>query len=155
MGKHKKAHHVVVCFFCGEATESTPVEGISDKSVSLGEDIVVKLYTDASTGDYNYVIVEFDGTTEKITANDEGVFSFYGVTPQKLGVELTATMYNADEEAVGETTTFSVKSYLRELFALSFENSDCRDKLQYQAMRELCVNMLNYGAAVQSYVTMM
>lgn len=37
------------------------------------------------------------------------------------------------------------------MLAYDFETSKCRDTLQYNAMKELAVNMLNYGAAAQVY----
>ena len=143
----------VMCFAeeTDTSTETVVKVGIKGKNVSLGEDIIVKFYTDSTTGDGSKLSVVFNGETFEITENKDGVFEFIGVTPQKLGDEMTATLYGADGTQIGDAATLSVKSYLDELLALSYEDSGL-SQLKYQAMRELCVNMLNYGAAAQTYV---
>ena len=142
----------VMCFAeeTDTSTETVVKVGIKDKSVSLGENIIVKFHTDSTTGDGSKLSVSFNGETFEITENKDGVFEFIGVTPQKLGDEMTATLYGADGAQIGDAATLSVKSYLDELLALTPECG--MPKLKYQAMRELCVNMLNYGAAAQTYV---
>ena len=143
----------VMCFAeeTDTSTETVVKVGIKGKNVSLGEDIIVKFYTDSTTGDGSKLSVAFNGETFEITENQDGVFEFIGVTPQKLGDEMTATLYGADGTQIGDAATLSVKSYLDELLALSYEDSGL-SQLKYQAMRELCINMLNYGAAAQTYV---
>ena len=135
-----------------EATETPKTTGITNVSVSLSEDIIVKFYTSATTADGSKLTIEYNGETYELTENEGGIFEFVGVTPQKLGEEMTATLTDADGAQVGESKIVSVKSYLEGLLALSYEDSGCESQLQYQAMQELCVNMLNYGAAAQTYV---
>ena len=135
-----------------EATETPTTTGITNVSVSLSEDIIVKFYTSATTADGSKLTIEYNGETYELTENEGGIFEFVGVTPQKLGEEMTATLTDADGAQVGESKIVSVKSYLEGLLALSYEDSGCESQLKYQAMRELCVNMLNYGAAAQTYV---
>ncbi|MBQ8848770.1 MAG: hypothetical protein IJ011_00375 [Clostridia bacterium] len=143
----------VMCFAETTASEeATEPTGITNVGVSLGEDIIVKFATSATTADGSKLTVVFNGETIELTQNVDGVFEFVGVTPQNLGDEMTATLTDADGAQVGEAKTVSVKTYLEGLLALSYENSGCKSQLQYQAMRELCVNMLNYGAAAQTYV---
>ena len=147
----------VMCFAeTDTTTEMVEKVGIKDMDVSLGEDIMVRFYTDSTTDDGSKLVVAFDGKEYEITQsqyveNKGNAFMFIGVTPQKLGDEMTATLYGADGVQIGETKTVSVKSYLERLLALSYEDSGL-SQLKYQAMRELCVNMLNYGAAAQTYV---
>lgn len=148
----------VMCFAeeTDTSTETVVKVGIKDMDVSLGEDIMVRFYTDSTTDDDSKLVVAFDGKEYEITQsqyveNKGNAFMFIGVTPQKLGDEMTATLYGADGVQIGETKTVSVKSYLEGLLALSYEDSGL-SQLKYQAMRELCVNMLNYGAAAQTYV---
>lgn len=148
----------VMCFAeeTDTSTETVVKVGIKDMDVSLGEDIMVRFYTDSTTDDGSKLVVAFDGKEYEITQsqyveNKGNAFMFIGVTPQKLGDEMTATLYGADGVQIGETKTVSVKSYLEGLLALSYEDSGL-SQLKYQAMRELCVNMLNYGAAAQTYV---
>ena len=125
--------------------------GISGINISLDEDVVVKFHTDATDGEDVKLVVNFDGADTYLTEHDNGVFSFWGVTPQNFGKELSATLYDASGNVVGEQQTTSVKAYLQNLLALDLENSGCKDALQYTAMRELAVNMLNYGSAAQVY----
>ncbi len=127
--------------------------GISNVNVTLNEDIVVKFHTDATAGDGTKVVVSFNDKTTEITENANGVFSFAGVTPQNLNDEMTVTMYAADGETqIGETKTFSVQSYLETCLALDYAASGCASEVQYTAMKELAVDLLNYGAAAQTYV---
>ena len=147
----------VMCFAeTDTTTETVEKVGIKKKGVSLGEDIIVKFYTDSTTGDGSKLVVKFNDeeyeVTESYYVEDEGnAFDFVGVTPQKLGDEMTATLYNEAGAQIGDAVTLSVKSYIEELLAKSLEASGL-SQLKYQAMRELCVNMLNYGAAAQTYV---
>ena len=141
----------LMCFAETEATseDGTTVTGITNVSVSLSEGIIVKFYTNAGTK----ISVAFGGETTDLTDDDaDYVYEFVGVTPQKLNDTITATLYDDNDEQVGEAKTLTVKSYLTKLLSLDHENSGCKSTLQYEAMRELAVNMLNYGAAAQSYV---
>ena len=133
-----------------EETEPTAT-GIAAVNVSLSEDIVVKLHTDAVAEDGNKVVVSYGGKNTELTTHVNGVFYFTDVTPQNLNDVLTATMYDANDAQVGDSATFSVQSYLESLLALDYENSGCSSKIRYTAMKELAVNMLNYGAAAQDY----
>lgn len=133
------------------ADETTPT-GVTSVSISLGETIAVKLHTTAIKDDGSKVVVVYSGEETTLEKNVNGVFSFSGVTPQNFADELTATMYAKDGTKVGESVTFSIRSYLEALLELSYENSGCASSLQYVAMKELAVNMLNYGAAAQVYV---
>lgn len=132
-------------------TANATATGITGINLSLEEDVVVKFHTDVAEGESAKLVVNFDGADTKITEHENGIFSFWGVTPQNFGKDITATLYDADGNALGETQTTSVQTYLQDLLALDLENSGCKDELQYNAMRELAVNMLNYGSAAQVY----
>ena len=127
-------------------------EGIRGINVALNEDIVVKYHTTATTGDGTKLVVNFNDADHEITVNIDGVFSFAGVTPQHLNDEMTATLYSSTGTVIGEPQTTSVKAYLQTLLTQEFGDSGCETELQFKAMKELAVNMLNYGAAAQSYV---
>ncbi|MBR7099454.1 MAG: hypothetical protein IKC59_08565 [Clostridia bacterium] len=132
-----------------EAAAAETVTGITNVSVSLNEGIVVKFYTNAGIK----LAVEFNGQTTELTDDDgDFIYEFGGVTPQKMNDTITATLYDGNGETVGDVKTLTVKSYVTKLLSLDYENSGCKSTLQYEAMRELAVNMLNYGAAAQSYV---
>ena len=143
----------LVCF-ASDATSAEPAAvaetetGITDVSVSLSEDIIVKFYTVGGTK----LNVEFNGENYEINESEDGVFSFLKVTPQNFNDEMTATLYDAKGVQLGEVKSFSVQSYLEELLELSYENSGCKTQLQYAAMKELAVDLLNYGAAAQTYI---
>ncbi|MBR1891579.1 MAG: hypothetical protein IJ811_03680, partial [Clostridia bacterium] len=129
------------------ADETNAVTGMN---VSLGEDIIVKFHTTAVKGDGSYMKVSFNGNEYEMTTED-GVFRFNGVAPQLLGKEYVATLYDAEGAVIGSASG-SVKNYLTDLLGKTYEQSGCADALQYAAMRELCVDLLNYGAAAQKYV---
>ena len=144
----------VMCFAGATALneeDEKKVDGITGVNISLSESIVVKFHTTAICDDGSKLEVTFKGKTYEITENEDGVFSFAYVTPQYMGEELVATMYDAKGAKIGEEKKLSVKSNLEDLLKLSYEESGCGSELQYQAMRELCVNILNYGAAAQTY----
>ncbi|MBP3401716.1 MAG: hypothetical protein J6K85_01510, partial [Clostridia bacterium] len=138
--------------FAAEASAEETVEsGIKAIDLDLGNTIAVKLYTEAVENDGSKVVVAFGGEETEITAQKGGVFTFSGVAPQHMSDTLTATLYAADGTAVGASATFSVRSYLEALLLLDYENSGCKTTWQYTAMKELAVNLLNYGAAAQIY----
>ena len=125
--------------------------GIVSVSLSLDDSIVVKIRTTATNDDGAFLKISHNGKVSKITTNYGGVFSYVDVAPQNLGDELTAVLYSKDGGQIGAPVTFSVKSYLEALLALDYESSGCDTELEYSAMRELAVNLLNYGAAAQTY----
>lgn len=138
-----------------EETETeASASGITGISVSLSEDIIVNFKTTAETGDGSKVKVTFNEKEFEITQNTKGVFQFVNVTPQNMGDLITAQMYDKDGTTVVDEETFSVQSYLETLLSYEFgsEYCTCKSKLQHTALHELCVNMLNYGAAAQTYV---
>ena len=137
-----------------EETETeTSASGIIGISVSLEEDIIVNFKTTAEADDGSSVKLTFNGKDYELTAHASDTFSFVNVTPQNMGDLITARMYK-DGDAVGDEKTFSVQSYLETLLSYEFgsEFCTCKSKLQHTALHELCVNMLNYGAAAQTYV---
>ena len=136
----------------GFAQEETVNPGITSVSISLGDTVAVRLHTSAVKDDGSKLVVAYNGTETVLTNHTRGVFVFTGITPQNFADELTATLYSGDGTKIGDSTSFSVRSYLENLLNLSYEKSGCDSKLQYAAMKELAVNMLNYGAAAQMYV---
>ena len=138
----------MICF----AADNEASNGIISVGVSIDEDILVRIRTTATDTDGSKVKVSFNGKETELTKNKSGVFSFAGVAPQYFGDTITATMYAKDGSQIGEPVSFTVKSYLEKLLTLSYEESGCATEIRYAAMRELAVNMLNYGAAAQIYM---
>ena len=136
----------------GFAAEETVSSGITSVSISLDDTIAVRLHTSAVKDDGSKVIVTYNGTETVLEEHTRGVFVFAGISPQNFADELTAALYASDGTLIGESITFSVRSYLEALLSLNYENSGCINAVQYAAMKELAVNMLNYGAAAQVYV---
>ena len=137
----------MICF----AADGASSEGITKVSLSLDEAMTVKIRTTASKDDGSKLIVALGGKEFTLTNNVGGIFSFTGVTPQYMNTPITATLYSKDGAKLGESKSFSLRSYLEAILALSYEESGCANQLQYIAMKELAVNLLNYGAAAQVY----
>ncbi len=127
--------------------------GLTDVSVVLYEDVSVKFYASLDSATGYKVVVKYNGETTELPMGEDGVVSFEGVTPQNFNDTIEATLYDAEEKQVGGTKTVSVKSYLNGVLGLSFENSGCSSQTQYEAMRELAVDLLNYGSAAQEYIS--
>lgn len=125
---------------------------ITDVQVALSSGIVVKFITDGTTDDGNSLTVTFGGEQTTLTESENGVFRFYGVSPQMMGDTMTAVLKDSGGNTLYQLETpFSVKNYLETVLAYSYEQSGCVSVAQYKALRELCVDMLNYGAKAQIY----
>ena len=116
-------------------------------SVSLNENIVLKFEVENYTTDYtltfDYKGAQYSGEVKS------GVAEFAYVTPQYLGKTVTATIYDGEKKEVTHTSK-SVKDYLYELIRANktaYETMPCE---QFAAMKQLAVDMLNYGAAAQT-----
>ena len=100
------------------------------------------------------------------TGNGELVFTYYGITPQYFNERITAKLFEvgtgeggadklitvkkrADSDERVESIDTTVKENLTAL--LDSENGTFASGYQYLAMRKLAVDMLNYGAAAQTY----
>ena len=170
VGEHAEGYYVEVYndriivrgrnFYTGEWISSAQFafdtennsSGITDVSISLSEDVVVKFHTGVNAFDGYKLRVGFNDITYEITNSENGVFSFTKVTPQYFHKEMTVALFDKNGTQVGQSKTVSVKTYLESLLALNYENSECGSELQFAAMRELAVNLLNYGAAAQACV---
>lgn len=88
------------------------------------------------------------------TENGELVFTYYGVTPQYFNETITAELFEVGTGEDGadrsiKSTQTTVKANLTAL--LDSANGTFASGYQYLAMRQLAVDMLNYGAAAQTY----
>ena len=107
----------------GFAAEETVSSGITSVSISLDDTIAVRLHTSAVKDDGSKVIVTYNGTETVLEEHTRGVFVFAGISPQNFADELTAALYASDGTLIGESITFSVRSYLEALLSLSYENT--------------------------------
>lgn len=126
-----------------EGENGDAIKGIN---LSLNEDIVVKIHTRNVEGDY--LVVNFNGKDTEIVENENGIFAFNGVTPQYLTENMAITLFNGEEEI--DALEVSVKDYLKTLAVAKYDEQ-YGSPMQYDAMRELVINLLNYGAAAQNY----
>ena len=145
-----------ICTVCGrEIQEVIPAltPAFSGKSISLQDDFSINLYVEKAVfvdGVYGnpYVIFEMDGQQTTVTAytqkDDYYIFTFDGITPDKMGQKVQATLY-ADKQ---EGTQFSVtKDYsVAEYCYAALELEQATD-----AFRRLLVDTLNFGAVCQLY----
>lgn len=145
-----------ICTVCGrEIQEVIPVlaPAFSGKSISLQDDFSINFYVEKAAfadGVYGnpYVIFELDGEQTTVTAytqkDDYYIFTFDGITPDKMGQKVQATLY-ADKQ---DGTQFSVtKDYsVAEYCYAALELEQATD-----AFRRLLVDTLNFGAVCQQY----
>lgn len=126
--------------------EPGTAEKTVEVSMTLNDDLVVNFYVPEDAG--ASAVVGFNGEEETLqgTLTDgQYKFSFDGVTPQYMTKEITFT---AGAYALGKP--LSVQSYCEGLLSSTAEDLGI-GSLEYAVLRELVVDILNYGAAAQSY----
>lgn len=93
-----------------------------------------------------YAVVEKGTVTKTIpatqwgTANQYYTISYDGLAAKEMTDEIRITIYNAEGEAISDTKTDSVRGYVLRIF------ND-----QNTVGKTMLVDMLNYGAAAQTY----
>ncbi|MBR1890952.1 MAG: hypothetical protein IJ811_00480, partial [Clostridia bacterium] len=132
-----------------EQSVSVPTK-FTGTNVALDGGVIFNFHTDATTGDGSYVLVQFNDDQYALTENVGGTFKFYGIAPQQMGDTLTAELYTAADEKVATLAQTSVKATLESLLAMT-QSSVGLDSVQYRAMKETVVDLLNYGASAQNY----
>lgn len=126
-------------------------------NVRLGTDITVNCYATLKSGVVNVedFAVRFTllgdsmiVTGESTETADKYSFTFPRVAPQLLGETITVELlYN---EEVVDVKSFSVKEYCEKLLSKSAAELNYSDE-QYAAMETLIADLLEYGAAYQTY----
>lgn len=125
------------------AAEETSKSVWYGRSLTLGSGIAINFVTEKAVEDFGKVEFEVDGEVVQrysTAEEDQTSFAFTRLTPSMLGKDVTAKMYNSADEVVGEVTT-NVLSYCE----AALDGDDA-------ALKKLCVDLLNYGAATQAYV---
>ena len=123
------------------------------KSISLQDDFSINFYVEKAIfadGVYKnpYVTFVFGGEqTGAYAYTEKGeyyVFSFDGITPDKMGETVTATLYaeKTDGTRVSDTSSYTVADYCYE--ALKMDKTG-------DIMRRLLVDTLNFGAVCQRF----
>ncbi len=133
------------------ADESTDASYFKNVNVSLTEDIILKYYVELPEGAENTATFTYQGNDYTVTGeeieNGQYVFAFNEVTPEFLGETVTATI-------AGETKDYSVKAYCEKV--LSYDDAYWQSNHNYSqakidALKGLVVDLLNYGAAAQTF----
>lgn len=130
---------------------------IKSATVKLGESISMLYYAvyDADTASVTMQFV-FNGDTYVVDAvsteeDNVYVFEFKDVAPQLMGELIDASLLS-DGVAVDTVEDYSIRSYCdATLEKIESKSIDGYTDAQYAALRALIVDMLEYGAAAQTY----
>ena len=160
-------NHKVTCADCGEeiAEEAHTIVGLAcDKcdfvlpfefggwSLTLYDNLSLNYTVNAaffangySNPSATFVIGERTIVVTEYTEKDgKYVFTLSDIAPYQMGVTIQATLSaTKDGETVTDTTERTIKAYCMQLLA---------DETQEAAVKTLVVDLLNYGAASQTYV---
>ncbi len=145
------------------------VAKFTEVNLSISEDFTMKYYVNLPVGAKDVsATFSIDGVKDaegKViertigvsTENGKDFFAFDGITPQHLGKEIKATVnYTLDNEQKSFDNASldikTVKAYLEKLLANTAEQNNCIEKVD-KALKKLSVNILNYGAAAQTFVS--
>ena len=122
-----------------------PVPKFTDRQLALGSDLTMILYAtysdggDTLTGEFGVGNIKKTVTAPKI--GGEYVFRFEGITPQRMGETITATV------SVDGLPTVTYKTSVRDyLLAVAAENGG------NEVLLTLIDDILEYGAAAQKYI---
>ncbi len=113
---------------------------VGQASLSLASDIAMRFYLTRDTE--GYMTAGLDGATaENLEKDSTGrVFSYYGIYPSRIGDKILADLWENNASVAG--AKYSVQDYCLDMLANSND----------QALKTLCADLLNYGAAAQKYV---
>lgn len=135
---------------------------ISQASVTLSDDIALNVYANVSEDYYteeNMPQADFtlNGNTQTVTGElQEGnlfKFTFTGITPQYMNAQVSVSLKvvrTAGYEVADTIESISVLSYCEALLASSAEDLGLTEA-KFAAMQTLIADLLNYGAAAQTY----
>lgn len=140
-----------------DANAATNNEYLLGASLSLTDDIIVRIPVTAPTGytnaemKFNYKGVEYT-ESKQVEGGVQTVFTFDKITPQSLTeeVDITLKLTGEGQTDVEESVTgWSIKDYCDNLLANKPQDyTDAR----YANLKALTVNLLNYGDKAQTFV---
>ena len=130
---------------------------ISKVGVTLGADLSVKYYVSLTEEEFATATMKFRVATygvndvQGVATTEENVylFTFEGVAPQWMGENITATLYVNGEEK--ETKNYSVLTYCKAILSSNATDLGVTEE-KFAALKTLTVDMLNYGAAAQTFL---
>ncbi len=153
-GEELVSHCYFDDFTIYDVTDETVNTEIYGSNIGLGNDLTMNFYFDkknaAGTGCYAMVNSERVELDQFDTTGNYYKIPFAGLNAKEMNDVLTVTVYDAAGEAISAPFTDSVRSYcLRNIGKSAAELNIDEGKLP--AFRTLVVDMLNYGAAAQTY----
>lgn len=133
------------------------VSAFKQVSVAIGSDLSVKYYVsltaeEAATATMNFKVDAYNvNGVQGVATAEEGVylFTFKGVAPQWMGEPITATLYLNGVEK--ETKTYSVLTYCKTILASNATTLGITEE-KFATLKTLAADMLNYGAAAQTFL---
>ena len=146
----------VVAEWAKERTNVTYLDVVSlfkKVNVSLGADLTVKYYvaleaSEANNAKIDFAINEYTMSDDSATlVGDLYEFSFTGVAPQWIGDTITATLTVGDKE---EVKKYSVLQYCNAILGSDYATLNMSET-KFEALKTLVVDLVNYGAAAQTF----
>ena len=130
--------------------------GISDVYLTLNENVVVNFIAKDIPSEYSQAEMKFtylgnEYVESASVSQGQAIFRFDKVTPQYFTEDVTARLMLGGTQ-VGETKTFTVKSYCEDLLSYSWSQLGISET-KYRAMQTLAVDLLYYGEAAQAYTS--
>ena len=130
-----------------QSSVTARAEGEWDVSLSLRNDLVLRVTPDGDVDEMTAYVLDEDGTTHlneaTLTKNEQGVFEYHGITPQLMSNTVYLT-------AGDVTKTFTVVDYCNTF--LDGNKSDFGlTSAQMGALKTLAVDILKYGEAAQNF----
>ena len=124
------------------------VTAVLGTSVSLSEDLALKVYTHLAKGGETMIFTMGGETATETAAPESGqyVFSFRGITPQSMADPIDIRLISEDGQILYEKRGYSIRDYCAAAF------SCCPSGKDETCYKTMIADLLEYGAAAQRYL---